>query len=218
MTKIVRKSRIIPFGYAEVPDKKLLTPIKNQLDCLNTAKNLYTDKKISLRGASILITNTTGRYLSYVGFSKIINKNKLKNRVNTIYLSAFSKNIDHTFLRNKSKNKWKKKFGLNAKRIGDVTEYLVTTKLLQSGWEVFKNVSSVGAVDICILNIEMDCFYYIDIKSIPDSYKTPTKFLKNRIKSTGLTTKQNKLNVKLAYYIDDRVYIVLNKENRILII
>ena len=112
---------------------------------------------------------------------------------------------------------WRNKFGKNAKRVGDVVESLVVSRLLKSGWEVFKNVSSVGLVDMCVLNTEKNNFYYIDVKSISSSYKSVEHFLQGGNKM-GLTPAQKILGVKIAYYFEDRVYIIIDRETKQVII
>jgi len=190
-------SRIIPFGYEKVNGKDLLRPIKDQLKHLNTAKNLYKDGNTSLRRVSQWLTDNTGRYISHVGLRKIINKEKLNNNEATVNI--------------KLQNNWQGIFGLNHARIGDVVEHIAITRLLKSGWEVFKNVSSVGPIDICIFNIKKNKFYYIDIKSLTRSYRSIEHFLSGMCVER-LTSKQKKLGVKLAYYFDDRVYIIINRK------
>jgi len=190
-------SRIIPFGYEKVNGKDLLRPIKDQLKHLNTAKNLYKDGNTSLRRVSQWLTDNTGRYISHVGLRKIINKEKLNNNKATVNI--------------KLQNNWQGIFGLNHARIGDVVEHIAITRLLKSGWEVFKNISSVGPIDICIFNIKKNKFYYIDIKSLTRSYRSIEHFLSGMCVER-LTSKQKKLGVKLAYYFDDRVYIIINRK------
>jgi len=190
-------SRIIPFGYEKVNGKDLLRPIKDQLKHLNTAKNLYKDGSTSLRRVSQWLTDNTGRYISHVGLRKIINKEKLNNNEATVNI--------------KLQNNWQGIFGLNHARIGDVVEHIAITRLLKSGWEVFKNISSVGPIDICIFNIKKNKFYYIDIKSLTRSYRSIEHFLSGMCVER-LTSKQKKLGVRLAYYFDDRVYIIINRK------
>tara|TARA_Y100000310_G_scaffold58317_1_gene53579 strand:+ start:88 stop:702 length:615 start_codon:yes stop_codon:yes gene_type:complete len=192
-------SRTIPFGYEKVNGKDLLRPIKDQLKHLNTAKNLYKDGSTSLRRVSQWLTDNTGRYISHVGLRKIINKEKLNNNKATVNI--------------KLQNNWQGIFGLNHARIGDVVEHIAITRLLKSGWEVFKNISSVGPIDICIFNIKKNKFYYIDIKSLTRSYRSVEHFLSGMCVER-LTSKQKKLGVKLAYYFDDRVYIIINRKTK----
>jgi hypothetical protein len=117
----------------------------------------------------------------------------------------------------KIEHNWRNKFGNNAKRVGDVVESLVVSRLLQSGWEVFTNVSSVGLVDMCTLNIEKNNFYYIDVKSISSNYKSIEHFLQSGNKM-GLTSAQEILGVKIAYYFEDRVYIIIDRKTEQVIV
>ena len=174
-------SRIIPFGYEKVNGKDLLLPIKDQLNHLDTAKNLYKNGSTSLRRVSQWLTNNTGRYISHVGLRKIINKEKLKNNKDTTNIIDLGHDDEKLTqdVNIKLQNNWKKKFGRNTKRIGDVAEHIVITRLLKLGWEVFKNVSSVGPIDICIFNLEKNLFYYIDIKSPNSTYKSNKNNLRN---------------------------------------
>ena len=208
-----RISRIIPFGYEKVNGKNLLLPIEDQLNHLDTAKNLYKNGSTSLRRVSQWLTNNTGRYISHVGLRKIINKEKLKNNkatINIVDLGYEDKKFTHD-VNIKLQNNWKKNFGRNTKRIGDVVEHIVIARLLKSGWEVFKNISSVGLIDICILNLEKNLFYYIDIKSLNSTYKNIENHLKGNCLG-ALTSRQRKLGVKVAYYFDNRVYIIVNRK------
>ena len=210
-----RISRTIPFGYEKVNGKNLLRPIEDQLNHLDTAKNLYKNGNTSLRRVSQWLTNNTGRYISHVGLCKIINKEKLKNNkatINIIDLGCDDKKLTHD-VNIKLQNNWKKKFGRNTTRIGDIVEHSVIARLLQSGWEVFKNISSVGLVDICILNLEKNLFYYIDIKSFSSSYKSIEHYLKRNCLG-ALTSRQRKLGIKVAYYFDNKVYIIIDRETK----
>jgi hypothetical protein len=117
----------------------------------------------------------------------------------------------------KIEHNWRNKFGKNNKRVGDVVESLVVSRLLQSGWEVFTNVSSVGLVDMCTLNIEKNNFYYIDVKSINSNYKSIEHFLQSGNK-IGLTSAQEILGVKIAYYFDNRVYIIIDRKTEQVIV
>ena len=212
-------SRTIPFGYEKVNGKDLLRPIKDQLNHLDTAKNLYKNGKSSLRRVSQWLTDNTGRYISHVGLRKIMNKEKLNNNKATINIVDFGhedQKLTHD-INIKLQNNWQDIFGLNHARIGDVVEHIAITRLLKSGWEVFKNISSVGPIDICIFNIKKNKFYYIDIKSLTRSYRSIEHFLSGMCVER-LTSKQKKLGVKIAYYFEDRVYIIIDRETKQVII
>ena len=122
------------------------------------------------------------------------------------------KKIDHV---------WRSKFGLNAKRIGDVSEQLVISRLLQCQWEVFKNVSSVGPIDIYAVDLNGKYSISLDVKTIPSNVKCITSFINDQFKiyySKKMSKIQTKLNVCLAYYIQGKVYILLKKENEVIIV
>ena len=209
-------SRIIPFGYEKVNGKDLLLPIKDQLNHLDTAKNLYKNGSTSLRRVSQWLTNNTGRYISHVGLRKIINKEKLKNNKDTTNIIDLGHDDEKLTqdVNIKLQNNWKKKFGRNTKRIGDVAEHIVITRLLKLGWEVFKNVSSVGPIDICIFNLEKNLFYYIDIKSLNKSYKNIEHRILGNCLVGALTSRQKNLGVKVAYYFNNKVYIIVNRKTK----
>ena len=72
-----RISRIIPFGYKVLKNKKLLYPIKSQLDALKIIKQKILSGTLSLREGSLKLKKETKRSLSYVGLNKIISKEYL---------------------------------------------------------------------------------------------------------------------------------------------
>jgi len=53
----------------------------------------------------------------------------------------------------------------NPSRKGDISEMEICVKYLKEGWEVFKNVSSVGPCDIIIWNPTTKEMKLIDVKS-----------------------------------------------------
>ena len=67
-TKILRKSRVIPFGYKVDETGKLLIPILFELDALEEAKNYL--KTCSYREVAKWLHRKTNRYISYVGLKK----------------------------------------------------------------------------------------------------------------------------------------------------
>ena len=67
-TKILRKSRVIPFGYKVDNTEKLLIPILFELDALEEAKNYL--KTCSYREVAKWLHRKTNRYISYVGLKK----------------------------------------------------------------------------------------------------------------------------------------------------
>lgn len=75
---IKKKSATIPFGYQVSEIKGYLKPIPSQLEVLNKhLKGVYT-KAYSLREASRLITQETGRSISHVALKKYLEKDLWK--------------------------------------------------------------------------------------------------------------------------------------------
>lgn len=67
-----RTSSTIPFGYELSNDKKLLIPIKSQIDKLNEIKILILKGELSLRAAAEKLKKTTKRKISHVGLRRIL--------------------------------------------------------------------------------------------------------------------------------------------------
>jgi len=53
----------------------------------------------------------------------------------------------------------------NTKRTGDITEIKAISWLLDQGYEVFKNVSCVGPIDIITYDTKTDEVVFIDVKT-----------------------------------------------------
>ena len=83
-TKILRKSRVIPFGYSDDDTGKLLIPIPSELEALEEAKNYL--KTCSYREVAKWLHRKTNRYISYVGLKKRVVRDRaakaeeIKNR------------------------------------------------------------------------------------------------------------------------------------------
>ena len=71
-TKILRKSRVIPFGYSVDETGKLLIPIPSELDALEEAKKYL--KTCSYREVAKWLHRKTNRYISYVGLRKRVTR------------------------------------------------------------------------------------------------------------------------------------------------
>ena len=71
---IKKKSVTIPFGYKLSDIKGYLKPIESELAILNKYVQSVINKEYSLRKAADLITEETGRKISHVGLSKIVEK------------------------------------------------------------------------------------------------------------------------------------------------
>jgi hypothetical protein len=96
-----RISRTIPFGYKILKNKKLLYPIKSQLNALKIIKQKILNGTLSLREGSLKLKKETGRSLSYVGLNKIISKEypnwqiaakKERDKITIIKKELFEKN------------------------------------------------------------------------------------------------------------------------------
>ena len=69
-----KKSKTIPFGYETSEITGYFKPIPKQLEVLNKYLTLIKEKKCSLREASTLIAQETGRKLSHVSLKNYIDK------------------------------------------------------------------------------------------------------------------------------------------------
>ena len=69
---IKRKARTIPFGYKLSEDTDYIEPIESELQALEKAKEYL--KTCSLREVAIWLTRKTGRYISYVGLKKRVQR------------------------------------------------------------------------------------------------------------------------------------------------
>ena len=74
-------------------------------------------------------------------------------------------------------NDWRKKFNSNAKLTGDINEAIIISHLMKSGWDVFKNMSCTGPIDMMAYHREKNEVMRLDAKS----YETePTKEQKEK--------------------------------------
>ena len=71
---IKKKGVTVPFGYELSSIKGYLKPIKSELKILNQYIKSVLNKEYSLRKAAELITEETGRKISHVGLSQIVQK------------------------------------------------------------------------------------------------------------------------------------------------
>ena len=69
-----KKSKTIPFGYETSEITGYFKPIPEQLEVLNKYLTLIKEKKCSLREASTLIEQETGRKLSHVSLKNYTDK------------------------------------------------------------------------------------------------------------------------------------------------
>jgi hypothetical protein len=66
-------------------------------------------------------------------------------------------------------NDWRKKIGNNAKLTGDINEAIITSHIMKSGWDVFKNMSCTGPIDMVIYHRENNQIILLDAKSSESS-------------------------------------------------
>ena len=77
----------------------------------------------------------------------------------------------------KLKNDWRSLVGNNAKLSGDINEAIIISHLMKSGWDVFKNMSCTGPIDMMAYHRENNEVMKLDAKS----YETePTKEQKEK--------------------------------------
>ena len=87
--------------------------------------------------------------------------------------------------------------GRNEKRvIGDVSEHRAIIKFLEQGYEVFKNVSSSGPIDMVLVHHETGEVRLIDVKTTSrrtKSWRPGSKIIRQR------TKEQIRLKVEFEY-------------------
>tara|TARA_R100001377_G_scaffold33287_1_gene18182 strand:- start:43 stop:462 length:420 start_codon:yes stop_codon:yes gene_type:complete len=66
-------------------------------------------------------------------------------------------------------NNWRTKIGNNAKLIGDINENVIIAHLMKSGWDVFKNMSCTGPIDMVTYHRENNQIILLDAKSSESS-------------------------------------------------
>ena len=62
-------------------------------------------------------------------------------------------------------NDWRTKIGNNAKLTGDINEAIIISHLMKSGWDVFKNMSCTGPIDMIAYDRESNQIIPLDAKS-----------------------------------------------------
>tara|TARA_R100001244_G_scaffold3945_2_gene5119 strand:- start:450 stop:884 length:435 start_codon:yes stop_codon:yes gene_type:complete len=67
------------------------------------------------------------------------------------------------------KDNWRKKFNSNAKLTGDINESILMAHFMKEGWDVFKNMSCTGPIDMFIYKREENITHKIDAKSSESS-------------------------------------------------
>ena len=66
-------------------------------------------------------------------------------------------------------NDWRTKIGNNAKLTGDINEVIIISHLMKSGWDVFKNMSCTGPIDMIVYHRENNQTISLDAKSSESS-------------------------------------------------
>ena len=66
-------------------------------------------------------------------------------------------------------NDWRKKIGNNAKLTGDINEAIIISHIMKSGWDVFKNMSCTGPIDMVTYHRENNQIILLDAKSSESS-------------------------------------------------
>ena len=94
---------------------------------------------------------------------------------------------------------WRKKFNSNAKLTGDINESILIAHFMKEGWDVFKNMSCTGPIDMIIYNREENILHKIDAKSSePSSYAELSK-----CKDKGIYT---------CYFSEEKQKVVIVKD------
>jgi len=101
---IKKKSSTIPFGYKTCEIEGWLAPIQDELAVLHKYLLRIINKKVSLRDASLLIEQESGRKISHVALKKYIDKPLWE-----IFPDQFKKNEDGSFICNSKEIPIKKK-------------------------------------------------------------------------------------------------------------
>lgn len=94
---------------------------------------------------------------------------------------------------------------MDTNRLGDLRELLLCAKLLKNGYEVFRNVSSVGGIDIVAIKDEE--IFLIDAKGpkASGSSKRKTSYSLN-LKHVCINEKTGDIEVKEAFARNSKDY------------
>ena len=92
----------------------------------------------------------------------------------------------------------------SAKRIGDITELELCHHFLNSGYEVFRNVSSTGPVDFITLDVNSGQLTMYDSKTANVNTK---KDGRKSIYLTNINEKQKELGVNLVSKYKNKILI-----------
>jgi len=91
-------------------------------------------------------------------------------------------------------NDWRKKIGNNAKLTGDINEAIITSHIMKSGWDVFKNMSCTGPIDMVTYHRENNQIILLDAKSSESSaYSELSKCIHKGIYTCWFDEKKQKV-------------------------
>jgi len=91
-------------------------------------------------------------------------------------------------------NDWRKKIGNNAKLTGDINEAIIISHLMKSGWDVFKNMSCTGPIDMVTYHRENNQIILLDAKSSESSaYSELSKCIHKEIYTCWFDEKKQKV-------------------------
>ena len=94
----------------------------------------------------------------------------------------------------KNKKGWRYLVGNNAKLAGDINEAIITSHLMKSGWDVFKNMSCTGPIDMIAYNRVSGQLIKLDAKSCDSKPTSEQK--RNEIYICWMNSNESKLTVK----------------------
>ena len=89
------------------------------------------------------------------------------------------------------------------KRTGDITELKICHHFLKEGYEVFKNVSCTGIIDIILFNKHTGEVTLLDAKTPIISQKKDGTI---RLSSGKTTDRQKELNIKVVCVYNNKSY------------
>lgn len=92
---------------------------------------------------------------------------------------------------------------LSAKRKGDISELQVTTHYLQKGYDVFRNVSSTGIIDLVVFCPKTKEIFLYDVKTMT-KYKREDDVI--NIHTNATTEEQRDIGVKVVALYKGKLY------------
>ena len=92
---------------------------------------------------------------------------------------------------------------LSAKRKGDISELQVTTYYLEKGYDVFRNVSSTGIIDLVVFCPKTKNFFLCDVKTMTQ-YKREDDII--NIHTNATTEEQRKVGIEVVALYQGKLY------------